>query len=152
MLGGGNYLDNGHAGGMFIAIDNDGTLHKTAFTEFKDEYEVHPDTGLKFDGYRIELYEKVLDTAIRMHEAIPQVGVVNWDFTIDENGEPLLIEANINDGKRAGSIWLSEMPHGRGPFGDNTKEVLRWLRMMKKLSKKERYKYQFGYFKEKEYV
>jgi len=143
---GGNYLDNAHAGGMFIAIDNDGTLHRKAVTEFKFEYEKHPDTGLVFDGYKINLFPKVIDAAVKMHEAVPQIGCCNWDFTINSEGEPVLIEANINNGKQGGSIWLIEMAHGIGAFGENTAEILQWIKMMKKLPKSKRYPYQFGYF------
>lgn len=143
---GGHFIDNAHAGGMFIAIDNDGTLHKKAFTEFKTEYEKHPDTNLLFEGYKIDLFPKVVDAAIKMHEAMPQIGCCNWDFTIDYGGNPVLIEANINNGKQGGSIWLIEMAHGVGAFGENTAEILQWIKMMKKLPKSKRYLYQFGYF------
>lgn len=140
---GGNFVDNAHAGGMFIAVDDDGTLHKTAFTEFKDEYEFHPDTNLCYEGYKIELFPKVLSTAKRMHEIIPQIGVVNWDFTIDEEGNPVLIEINIF----GGSIWLSQMAHGKGAFGEHTGEVLQWMAQMRKLSYLEKRKYAYGKMK-----
>ena len=137
---GGHYLDNAHAGGMFIAVSEDGKLHRTAFTEFKKEFEKHPDTGLVFDGYQIECFDDVVKAALKMHEAIPQVGVINWDFTIDSNGEPILIEANMN----GGSIWLMEMAHGCGVFGDLAEEVLQWLRFVNTLPMTERKKYSFG--------
>ena len=140
---GGNYVDNAHAGGMFIAIENDGTLHETAFTEFKTEYKMHPDSKLIYKNYKIELFPKVLETAIKMHSLIPQVGIVNWDFTIDENGEPVLIEANL----KAGSIWLFEMAWGKGPFGDKTAEILRWINYMKHIKVEDIPKYSFGNIK-----
>ena len=140
---GGNFVDNAHAGGMFIAVDDDGTLHKTAFTEFKNEYESHPDTNLKYEGYRIELFPEVLSAAKRMHEIIPQIGVVNWDFTIDEDGQPVLIEINIS----GGSVWLSQMAHGKGAFGEYTAEVLQWMAQMRKLSYFEKRKYAYGKMK-----
>lgn len=37
-----------------------------------------------------------------MHEALIQLGVINLDFSIDSDGIPTLIEANIN----GGSMWL----------------------------------------------
>ncbi len=92
---GGNYLDNAHAGGIFIAIDDDGKLHKKAFSEFKEEYEIHPDSKIKFENYKIDLFPKVLETAKKMHLLMPQIGSVNWDFTIDNKGNPVLIEANF---------------------------------------------------------
>ena len=137
---GNSYLDNAHAGGMFIALDDDGTMHKTAMTEFNTQYTEHPDTGLVFENYKIDLIPEAIEAAKKMHTAIPQLGVVNWDFTIDSDGDPLLIEANL----RGGSVWLPEMAHGCGAFGDKTEEVLQWMRKMKSLPKTERYKFAFG--------
>lgn len=137
---GGNYLDNAHAGGMFIAVENDGTLHEKAFTEFKNEYLKHPDSGVVFKDYKIDNVQKVIESAKIMHEAIPQIGSVNWDFTIDDSGDAVLIEANLN----GGSIWLIEMAHGVGAFGDKTREVLKWIRLMKRIPHSKRKKYMFG--------
>lgn len=137
---GGANLDNAHAGGMFIALDDDGTMHDKAFTEFKDEYTVHPDTNVVFAEQKIELLPKVINAALKMHSCIPQLGSINWDFTIDREGRPVLIEANCT----GGSIWLIEMAHGKGVFGDRTPEILRWIRFMKTISPSERKKYAFG--------
>jgi hypothetical protein len=136
----GNYLDNAHAGGMFIAVDDDGTLHDRAFTEFKEEFTKHPDTGVVFENYKIENFQKVLEAAKRMSSMVPQVGCINWDFTIDDAGEPLLLEGNM----KFGGIWLIEMAHGVAPFGERTEEVLRWLGKMRKTKASERYKYLYG--------
>lgn len=75
-----------------------------------------------------------------MHCAIPQVGVINWDFTIDKEGNPVLIEANIN----GGSVWLFEMAHGVGAFGDKTADILKWLNKMNKISPNQRMKHLYG--------
>ncbi len=137
---GGSYLDNAHAGGMFIAVSNEGILGEKAFTEFKKEYIEHPDTHLKFCGYKIELFDTVISQAKSIHEAMPQVGCVNWDFTLDKDGIPILLEGNMT----GGSIWLIEMAHGCGVFGENTEEVLRWLKLMKSTPQSEQSKYAFG--------
>lgn len=137
---GGAVVDNAHAGGMFIAVDKNGRLHETAFTEFKKEFKSHPDTKTVFKDYTIELFPKVLEAARKMHDMMPQIGVANWDFTIDESGEPVLIEVNIN----SGSIWLFEMAHGVGAFEERTEEVLQWIRLMDKTSASERQKIRYG--------
>ena len=131
---GGSYLDNAHAGGMFIALDDDGAMHRTAFTEFRNIFTEHPDTHVKFEGYKIPLLPKVIEAAVRCHSFIPQVGCVNWDFTLDSNGMPMLIEANMG----ASGIWIFQMAHGKGPFGDLTPDILQWLRVMNKTKKTER--------------
>ena len=137
---GGGILDNAHAGGIFIGISDDGKLKKDAFTEFHDVYSVHPDSGLIFENYSIPLFPKVLKAAFQMHETLPELGCVNWDFTIDENGAPILIEANI----MGGSIWLSQMANGVGAFGQNTPEILEWIHKMEGVKLNDRYKYKFG--------
>lgn len=137
----GSYLDNAHAGGMFVAIDDDGTMHKTAMTEFNQKFEHHPNTKAIFAEQKIDLLPAVIAAAKRMHSIIPQVGVVNWDFTIDESGDPVLIEANT----KGGAIWVIEMAHGRSGFEGKTAEVLQWMKMMRKIKPSERYKYTYGY-------
>lgn len=137
---GGSYLDNAHAGGMFIALSDDGILHKTAFTEFKEEFVEHPDSKLKFEGYRIPLLPNVVDAVKKMHYSLPAIGVINWDMTLDESGQPVLIEANVN----GGSIWLFQMAHGCGVFGERTPEILRWLHKMNETKYSDRAQYYFG--------
>lgn len=127
-------VDNAHAGGMFIAIEDSGILHKTAFTEFNEKFDQHPDSKIVFDGYKIQNFTKVIEAAHKLHEAIPQLGVYNWDFTIDANETPILIEANT----RGGSIWMLEMAHGKGCFGDNTIDILEWLKINKSIKKSDR--------------
>lgn len=130
---GGSFTDNASLGGIFIAVDDDGTLHKSAFTEWRDEFTIHPDTNIVFEGQKIEHMDKVIELAKKMQYAIPQVGVVNWDFTINEAGEPVLIEANMKNDVQAGSIWLPQMAHGKGAFGENTAKVLQYIRRAKKM-------------------
>ena len=133
-------VDNAHAGGLFIAIDDDGVLHRTAFTEFKDTFTVHPDTNLAFEGYKIENFDKVLIAAKKLHSLVPQIGVYHWDFTINTNGIPVLIEANTE----CGGIWVAQMAHGCGVFGDLTPEILLWTGKMKRMSKSKRQEFAFG--------
>lgn len=62
-----------------------------------------------------------------MHARIPQIGVVNWDFTLEENENPLLIEINSDLG---GSICLTQMANVIVPFGENLEEILFYVGFM----------------------
>ncbi len=139
----GSFLDNAHAGGIFVAVDDDGTLHDTAFSEFHESFTAHPDTGVVFHGCHIDGFDGCVQAALRLHSLIPQIGVINWDFTLDVSGMPLLIEANTFDG----GIWIVEMAHGKGPFGDRTAAVLRWIALMETLPLSQRKNYRFGKMK-----
>ena len=125
----GSHLDNAHAGGIFVGIEDDGTLLEFAHSEFGGNYSCHPDTGVKFKGCKIQDFQKIIDASHKLQASIPYVGCVNWDMTFDENGDVVLIEANM----RGGSIWLSQMAHGKGAFGENTEEVLRLCKKNKPL-------------------
>lgn len=138
---GGATVDNAHAGGMFIGVNSDGSLREKAFTEFKKEFTAHPDTNKVFADCRVEHFQRVPEAAEKMHQMLAQLGVINWDFTIDEEGDPVIIEANIS----GGSPWMAEMACGCGPFGENTAEILRWMKLMKNTPRSQRRKYEFGY-------
>lgn len=138
---GGGEVDNAHAGGMFVAIDEDGVLKGKAMTEFMNVYEKHPDSGILFEGYRISEYPKVVEAALKLHTMIPEIGCVAWDFTIDDTNSPLLIEANIlNSG-----FWIIQCAHPCAPFGERQPEVLQWIKLMKSVPVSEREKYSFGH-------
>ena len=137
---GNSCVDNAHAGGVFIAVDNDGLLHDFSTTEFCEKYEKHPTTGFVYKGHKIDLFPKVMETAQKMHEAVPQLGSCNWDFTIDDRGNPVLIEANTMNG----SAWVVQMAHGKGQFGERTAEILQWMRLMKHTAYSKRKQYMFG--------
>ena len=137
---GGVNVDNTHAGGLFLALEDDGEMHSTAYTEFLDRYTKHPDTGVIFAEHSVPLLPKAIAAAVKMHTLLPQIGVVNWDLTIDRQGEPVLIEANIN----GGSIDLPQLSHGKGAFGEKTGEVLRWMKFMGGIRQTERIHYAFG--------
>ena len=137
---GGKNVDNAHAGGMFIAVDDNGALHDRAFTEFNVQYVTHPDTHFVFKGYVIPHMAQVIEAAKRMHALLPQLGCCNWDFSLNQDGKPILIEINL----RGGGCWPAQMSHGKGLFGDKTAEVLRWIRTMKKLPYSGRKLYQYG--------
>lgn len=135
-----SYLDNAHAGGAFIGVYEDGRLCSTAFTELNFQYNIHPNSGIEFAKHKIQGVDKVISAAKKAHANLAMIGVINWDFTVDTCGEPLLIEANL----LGGSPWMAQMAWGKGPFGERTGEVLRWLRLMKRTPASHRTPYYFG--------
>ena len=138
---GGQNVENAHAGGIFVAVEDDGTLHSTAFTEFNQQFTQHPDTHIVFEGYKIPHVPELIAAAKKMHALIPQIGIYHWDFVLDEQGIPTIMEANTG----TGGIGSIQMAHGKGLFGNKTAEILRWTAKMKKLSHSERKFYKYGY-------
>lgn len=112
-------IDNVTAGGISCGINDDGTLKKYATAYYSGEkYERHPQ-GFVFDGFKVPSYDKAVELVNRIHPLIPQFRLVSWDFAIDADGEPVLIESNM----RKGGINLNQF--NNGPlFGDLTEKVL----------------------------
>ena len=138
---GGAVVDNASSGGMFVAISDDGVLQGEATTIDNQKFAAHPDTHLVFDGHRIDGFSLVKEAAVRMHTMLPPMGVIGWDFTLDQTGRPVLIEANI----MRNMFYFCQMSPGIPAFGERTAEVLQWIRKMKKLPYHKRMEHAFGY-------
>lgn len=67
---------------------------------------------------------EILVAACRAHARIPQIGMISWDITADGEGHIVFIEMNL----RGQTVWMSQMAFGEGVFGENTEEILRWVR------------------------
>lgn len=112
-------IDNVTAGGISAAIKPDGKLDKYAYTYYTGErFDKHPQ-GLVFAGYEIPSYSKLIETVTILAQTIGNFRLVSWDMAIDDNGDVLLIEANM----RKGGINLHQFDNGP-LFGDLTKRVL----------------------------
>ncbi len=117
-------LDNAHQGGMFIGLSDDGVMNECAFTEFQDRYFRHPDSGIEFKGYEVPELKMALDAVETVHGRIPQLGMISWDAVVNDRGEVVIIEMNV----LGQSVWLPQMAHGVGAFGENTADILAWVR------------------------
>lgn len=112
-------IDNVSAGGISCGIDENGKLKKYASYAYSgDRMERHPQ-GLVFEGFEVPAYHKAVEMVKRAAPTIPNFRLVSWDIAIDQNGDPLLIEANM----RKGMINLNQF--NNGPlFGELTDRVL----------------------------
>lgn len=115
-----NHLDNANAGGVFVGVNDDGTLLDRAYSTSGEVFAAHPDTNICFRNHKIPGVEKAVESVCRLHRLIPSLTFIHWDVAVDFDGEPLIIEFNSN----GGSIWLPQIAHGKGPFGDNAEQVL----------------------------
>jgi hypothetical protein len=76
--------------------------------------------GITFSGCSIPGFNKALDFVRENHRKyFPHIGFIAWDIAIDANGNPLLIEANIN----ATMIHRTQIVIQQLIFGDRTDEV-----------------------------
>ncbi|MBO6057622.1 MAG: hypothetical protein J6P64_05340 [Bacteroidales bacterium] len=111
-------LDNLSSGGIGVGIREDGTLSLACFDDINGIIDTHY-SGKKYSECKIPNFSTLCDTACRLHYYVSQVGFIGWDFALDKNNEPVLIEANfyhpgMND------QFLNEKPL----FGNRTQEVI----------------------------
>ena len=90
-------VDNWAKGGLSIGIEEDGTLKKYGY--YKPSYgtktDVHPDSKIVFEKFKINDYEKIKNLAIKAHEIFYDVQSIGWDIAISDEG-PTFIEGNDN--------------------------------------------------------
>ncbi len=93
---GGSYVDNSSRGGLFAGVDLDtGRLRPLArrfFGKGGGQFDRHPDTGFRFDGFEIPMFEEAIELAEAAMRAIPSP-LIGWDVGITPNG-PVVVEGN----------------------------------------------------------
>jgi len=96
-------VDNFSRGGLVVNIDHStGELLRAAnchnakgVVEF---IHTHPDTGAAIVGQRVPNWKEVLRVARQAHSSFPQAELIAWDFVLNEDAEPVMIEANASTG------------------------------------------------------
>lgn len=128
MGSGSNLVDNIHAGGLCIGVNVDGTLKTKAYQlGYGDNnltFTTHPYSHVEFENYYIGDIDKAVNAAIELHKRIPQLGIVSWDFTINDKEQAVLIEANCRDQ----SIWFPQVVNECSFFRENTAYFSKMLR------------------------
>ncbi|MCM1452581.1 MAG: hypothetical protein NC102_09985 [Clostridium sp.] len=112
------FTDNYHDGGMACAIDPSSCrLKGKAYGMGCAEYEEHPFSKIKFDGYKIEGFDQCLALAEKLAYEEPEARYVGWDFAITPNGIDV-IEGNIPPGED-----ITQIAAGRGLWPEIQKMI-----------------------------
>ena len=120
MGAGGNRVDNATAGGCFVGVDEKGYLKNVGFNDYGERFESHPTTGVPFEGHYLPNFDKLVHLAETLHNRLVNFSkLISWDFAIDAEGDPILIEKNLSH------TGLSFHQQCNGPiFGDRTQEII----------------------------
>lgn len=82
-----NVVDNFHNGGIYAPIDiKTGKICGTAIGKAVDRYDKHPTSGVKLVGYQIPNWDKIIETVIKAHNLIPELGYIGWDVYVTKDG------------------------------------------------------------------
>lgn len=106
---GGSFIDNVSSGGFFVGIDQEhGTLKQKGYRDMKfggNELREHPDTGFKFENFRIPYFDEACALVEKATKYIPN-GFIGWDVAITPTG-PTIIEGNEDAG-----LFSSDVAYG----------------------------------------
>jgi hypothetical protein len=102
-----NWVDNFHAGGILVILDDQGVSIQ-AYTNDKTKILTHhPDTGEPVVGFKADGFEEVRDLAFRASKKFAIAGTMGWDIVFTPEG-PMIIECN--------SLWGALFQDVSGPI------------------------------------
>lgn len=115
----GSKVDNASSGGIVCGIEYNGQLKSIAFDTSGHKYFKHP-SGKDFASTKIPNYTDCIELVRNLARRFSSISrLISWDFAIDENAKPLLIEFNLSFGE------IDFHQYCNGPvFGDLTEDVL----------------------------
>lgn len=89
---GGSVVDNVGSGGIIALVDKEGYVC-TDGMRGGFYFETHPDTRIKFKGFKMPNWDELLSIVENAHKSLPQQKLLGWDFAWSENGWDL-VEVN----------------------------------------------------------
>lgn len=132
----GDFTDNvEHKDGygmIVIGIDDAGRLKKYGFHSNGVKVTKTPG-GVSFENYEVVHFAEMIEIAKREHSKYPYVRFIGWDFTVDFDGNVVVMEYNT---KAPGILYYQ---YTNGPlFGDSTEELLNYVFTKKRKELKKR--------------
>lgn len=92
---GGSFVDNGGAGGILVSVNQEtGVMDSDGMVESGHVFEVHPDSGIKFKGYRLPHWDSAIELCKEAAKRLPHTTYIGWDVTCNNNNKWLIVEAN----------------------------------------------------------
>ena len=120
----GSVTDNVSAGGISVNILAKGLLDKNAHNGFKrivsKKVEDRP-----LNSFKIPNYSGVVEKAKILHKQVPYFKNISWDFALNQNNVPILIEYNVF------GQGIDQQAQCGPWFGEYTKEILEFIQKTK---------------------
>ena len=115
----GSKVDNTTKGGLSIGVQSDGRLKDVAYNNRGESFLKHPTSQIRFNEIVVPCISEVKSIVLKLCPRFPHFRLISWDFAIDDQLRPVLIEANLCDG------GLDSHQLNNGPvFGKETEEIL----------------------------
>lgn len=89
-------IDNPHSSnGVSCVLTPDGKMIQTAYDRDWRPQALLPN-GQDPSGFEVPYYDRIIEAVEKLQYQVPHSRLVGWDMTISEDGEPILIEANLD--------------------------------------------------------
>lgn len=121
-------VDNGGAGGLMCGCSIDGQLKPYAYDTSYNKY-TESSTGQPF-GISIPDVKKIVALLEQnVEKVLPFCGIVGWDFALDQENEPVMIEINNGGAILTFPGIAAEQICNESPiFGNRTQEVIDYVK------------------------
>ena len=108
-------VDNPHSSnGFSCVLDAEGKMVENAYDRDWRPYETLPN-GIIVKGFQVPSFDRIVETVLRLHYRMPHFRIIGWDMTVSEDGEPVMIEANLSSPE----IYFHQL--GGGPLVQDPK-------------------------------
>lgn len=116
----GEFVDNAHAGGMYVRLDVEtGKVGELFFDQYGNSSNKWNGIDFSNNEFYIPNWEGVKNFVCEISKKIVHHRLIAFDISVDEEGRPVLIEYNLD----AFSYWLF-MFTNQNPLGEYTDEII----------------------------
>ena len=119
----GSIVDNLSGGnGVLVGLDQDGNVNEFGIDRHFDKKNNAP-TGNPLKGLIVPQYESLKSQIVSFHQHIPFANLIGWDVAIDIEGNPIVLEINLD------SALVEAHQAFNGPiFGERLEEVMKYIK------------------------
>ncbi len=118
----GSVVDNAHAGGMFVGVDNKGRLGEYVCDQYGRKQTFFNDINFSTSSFVIPHWNSICEKVIELSHYIIHHDLIAWDVILDTEGKPHILEVNV--GGYGG--WAFQFTSGP-MFGDYTDDVMEYV-------------------------
>ena len=105
---GGKFLTSASEGSMGCSVHSEtGVVRGPGVTEFGALYHVHPDTGIRLEGFQIPRWDECRRLAEEVSDLFPDIRFIGWDFALTPDGW-CVVEGNSK------AEFVEQLTEGRG--------------------------------------
>lgn len=103
------FICSGASGSLIAAVDPDtGKVVTNGKTEVLTEFDVHPDTNIKLEGFQIPDWDDMLSVVKQAAMRFPTINFIGWDVVHSTNGWCIM------EGNYASEFVCCQLPHQLG--------------------------------------